>query len=305
MHGPCHPVGPWACYAGGMIDSPKVPESAQLQRGRRMQMVELHFATPPALNLRVLHTRAEEILGEPLDSSPHDETKQALILFHKSHPFAVKDGTLFPQTALLRADQPVNLEVLQSLFEQSWRCREAAEVLASSLHTLLVTELMAQQLPPVERLRLFHGVLQAAVEQTQPLALVWRHSQQVIRTADYLESVGDEPVLRPGTLNVRFFNIAETDGDMLMDTRGLAELDLPDLQCHFRGLDPNGLSRVLFNTAIYLVEQGPVIESGHTIQGIEPGSKWSCQEEDALIGPERTVLDLNPGPPFAAGDRGD
>jgi len=61
---------------------------------------------------------------------------------------------------------------------------------------------------------------------------------------------------------------------------------------------------VLFNTAIYLVEQGPVIESGHTIQGIEPGSKWICQQEDALIGPERTVLDLNPGPPFAAGDRG-
>ena len=126
----------------------------------------------------------------------------------------------------------------------------------------------------------------------------------MVRTADYLDAVGDEPVLRPGTLNVRFFNIAETDGDMLMDTRGMAELDLPDLQCHFRGLDPNGLSRVLFNTAIYLVEQGPVIESGHTIQGIEPGSKWICQQEDALIGPERTVLDLNPGPPYAAGDRG-
>jgi hypothetical protein len=269
-----------------------------------MQIVELHFAAPPALNLRTLHARAEAILGESLDSPGQDEAKQAFVLFHKSHPFAVKDGTLCPQTALWRADQPVNLEALQSLFEQSWRCREAAELLAPSRHTLLVTELMAQQLPPPERLRLFHGVLQAVVEQTQPLALVCRHSQQVVRTADYLDAVGDEPVLRPGTLNVRFFNIAETDGDMLMDTRGMAELDLPDLQCHFRGLDPNGLSRVLFNTAIYLVEQGPVIESGHTIQGIEPGSKWICQQEDALIGPERTVLDLNPGPPYAAGDRG-
>jgi len=269
-----------------------------------MQIVELHFAAPPALNFRTLQARAEEILDEPLDSPALDETKQALILLHKSHPFAVKDGTLCPQTALLRADQPVNLEALQSLFEQSWRCREAAELLASSRHTLLVTELMAQQLPPVERLRLFHGVLQAVVEQTPPLALVCRHSQQVIRTTDYLETTEDDPVLRPGTLNVRFFNIAGTDGDMLMDTRGLAELELPDLQCHFRDLDPNELSRVLFNTAIYLVEQGPVIESGHTVQGIEPGSKWLCQEEDALIGPERTVLDLNPGPPYAAGDRG-
>lgn len=287
-----------------MIDSPKIPEGFLPRRGHRMQIVELHYAKPPAIDLRALHARAEEILGEPLDSPASDDADLAFILFHKSHPFAIKDGTLCPQTALLRADQPVKLEALQSLFEQSWRCREAAELLAPSRHTLLVTELMAQQLPPVERLRLFHGVLQAAVEQTQPLALACRQSQQVVRTADYLDAVGDDPVLRPGTLNVRFFNIAETNGDLLMDTRGLAELDLPDLQCHFRDLDPNELSRVLFNTAIYLVEQGPVIESGHTVQGIEPGSKWLCQQEDALIGPERTVLDLNPGPPYAAGDRG-
>ena len=135
--------------------------------------------------------------------------------------------------------------------------------------------------------------------------MVCHHSQQVIRTQDYLDSLGDAPVVRPGTLNVRFFRINDSGGDMLMDTRGLSELGLPDLQCHYRGMDPGDISRVLYNTAIYLVENGPVIESGHTVQGIEPGSRWKCQQEDALIAPERTVLDLNPGPPHAAGNRGE
>lgn len=51
-----------------------------------MQIVELHFATPPALNLRTLHARAEQILGEPLHSPAQEEVKQALILFDNSHP---------------------------------------------------------------------------------------------------------------------------------------------------------------------------------------------------------------------------
>jgi len=90
---------------------------------------------------------------------------------------------------------------------------------------------------------------------------------------------------------------------MLMDTRGLQELGLHDLQCHFRGLDPNAVASVLFNTAVYIFENGPVIASGNTIAGIEPESKWRCHFENALVKPARELLDLNPGPPFAAGKR--
>lgn len=268
-----------------------------------MQSVVLHFASPPQPDYGAIHDRAEELLGESLDCPPPGDVKNAFALWHRAHPITLKQGTIYPQTALLRADQPVKLEALAEYFQQSWQCRDAAELVAASRHTLLVVEMMAQSLPAIERVRLFHGVLQAAIELTRPIALQFHHSQQVVRTQDWLDAVGEEPVLRPGTLNVRFFNIAETDGDMLMDTRGLKELDLPDLQCHFRDLDPNELSRVLYNTAIYLLEHGPVIESGHTIQGIETGSKWTCQLEDALIPPARTVLDVNPGPPHAAGTR--
>ena len=50
-----------------------------------MQIVELHFAAPPALNLRTLHARAEAILGESLDSPGQDEAKQYPVLKRLRH----------------------------------------------------------------------------------------------------------------------------------------------------------------------------------------------------------------------------
>jgi hypothetical protein len=46
-----------------------------------------------------------------------------------------------------------------------------------------------------------------------------------------------------------------------------------------------------------------VIEDGHTVDGVQPGQKWLCRHELAVVGPEREVVDMNPGPPYAAGAR--
>ena len=167
----------------------------------------------------------------------------------------------------------------------------------------LVAEMMARWLLPADRVSLFHGVLRAMIEVAEPEALVFKHSQQVVLPQDYLAACDQEPILRPGSVNVRFFTISNTDGDMLMDTRGLTEIGLHDLQCHFRKLDPKSVADVLFNTAAYIFEKGPVIESGQTVAGIEPGSKWRCQFESSLLEPKRDILDLNPGKPYAAGNR--
>jgi ligand-binding SRPBCC domain-containing protein len=86
-----------------------------------------------------------------------------------------------------------------------------------------------------------------------------------------------------------------------MDTRGLDVFGLPDLQCHFRNLDPKAVAGMLYNTAAYILEHGDVIADGHTVAGISAKDKWQCQHEDSLAAPERTVLDVNPGKPFAAG----
>jgi len=83
----------------------------------------------------------------------------------------------------------------------------------------------------------------------------------------------------------------------------LALLLSHDLQCHFHDLDPNKVSRVLYNTAHYIFDNGAVIESGHTVAGIQPDSKWLRQFENSLLDPKREVLDINPGKPYAAGKR--
>lgn len=141
------------------------------------------------------------------------------------------------------------------------------------------------------------------IEVTHPDALVFQHSQEVIEPAVYLKSCDKEPILRPGSLNVRFFQISGSDGEMLMDTRGLTEIGLHDFQCHFRDLDPTEVARILLDTAVYVFQNGPIIESGQTVEGIQPESKWLSQFENALVEPEREVLDLNPGEPYAGGKR--
>ena len=267
------------------------------------QIVELHFSKLPHYDWDAIKVHAEAILGDELDNSR--SKGNSFSLFHKKHLVKYKNGGCgFPvQTALFTAHKSIDIQCYAADIEQSWGFRDCESALKKSRYTLLVTEMMAASADPIQRIRLFHGVLQAVIEATQPNALVFKHSQQVVRPDVYLAAVDEEPIKRPGSMNVRFFNIANSEGDMLMDTRGLHEIGRHDLQCHFRDLDPNEVSNLLFNTAVYIFENGSVIESGNTIAGIEPDSKWVCQFENSLLEPQRELLDLNPGFPYASGNR--
>jgi Domain of unknown function (DUF4261) len=105
-------------------------------------------------------------------------------------------------------------------------------------------------------------------------------------------------------LNVRLFDVQDRPGEIVMDTRGLAEFMLPDLQVHFRELEPTAIARALYRSALYVWGEGDVIEDGSTIEGLLPSDRWRCRHERALVAPDRMVLDLEPSPPFAAGHRG-
>ena len=80
---------------------------------------------------------------------------------------------------------------------------------------------------------------------------------------------------------------------------GVSTRQLNDLAADHLAARPDDVSRVLYSTALYIFEHGPVIESGETITGAEPDSMWGCRFEESLLQPKRTVLDLNPGPPYA------
>lgn len=269
-----------------------------------MQMAELHYLSPPSYDAASIAERAEALIQSGIESPDPEEQSDTLLFFHTRHPVQYKDGAAPAQTAILSTDKQSDPANYADTIQQSWACDDANDRIQACTTCRLVTEMMARLLEPADRLKLFHGVLQAFVEITKPHAIVFTHSQQIIAPDAYLASCNEAPIQRPGSLNVRFFRITNSDNDdMIMDTRGLDEIGLHDLQCHFRDLDPDDVSGVLYNTAIYIAENGAAIESGHTIAGTTPESKWQCQFEDSLLDPKRELLDLNPGSPYAAGNR--
>lgn len=266
------------------------------------QMVQLGYESAPVFDAQAIATRAEEILGSGIELA----SDGPMIFWHMDHTVSYQDKKDVPgQTVLLPAPDGQPTEVsFDEAIQQSWKCDDAADRVAACSSFPMLTEMLTRALEAGDRLKLFHGVLQAVAELTTPTALIFQHSQQVIAPRDYLATCNEPPEVRAGSINIRFFNISNSDtNDMLMDTRGLHEIGLNDLQCHYRDIQPSDVAQVLFNTACYTVEQGPVIESGHTIEGHAPENPWHCQFQDAMVNPERVVLDLDPGPPFAAGNR--
>jgi Domain of unknown function (DUF4261) len=257
------------------------------------QAVTLLFAERPSFDFSDIARRAEEIAGEKFDFPHRGDSQASFQIFHKQH--------LPSLTAFFTNDKKTDVENYRSIIEQSWGCKNAEELIRSTRYSLLMTEMMADRLEAQIRLSLFHDTLQAAIEIAHPQVILFEHSQQAIEPAEYLACCNLKPILRLGAINVRFFNIANAESEMLMDTRGMTEIGLHDLQCHFRQLDPHDVVGVLVNMAIYITENGAVIESGHTIPGVDPGSMWSCQFEESLTEPKRVLLDVNPGVDFAAG----
>jgi len=180
---------------------------------------------------------------------------------------------------------------------QTWDWPEADEALAGARTSLLVTEMFAGPYGTRDRAAALVGVVAALTAATGPVAVSWPTSQRVTDpAARATDGLG-------GLVNVRLFAVSDDEDERVMDTRGLAPFGLPDLQVHFRDLEPPRLAALLYATAAYLLEVGDVIADGNTISGLEGDEHWRCEHEDSLVPPARTVLDIDPGDPYAAGRR--
>jgi len=243
---------------------------------------------------------------EPLD---HDEQAGVLAFVHQNHPIQLADARIAAQTFVAASDCTFSPAEVSGALEQTWDFDQAKGVLAGCTSSVLVTDLMSSSLGYRERIDVFQCALRGVLEVVSCAAIHWRPSQRIVAPAAWLElfDAGDAAhVFTAGAVNVRLFNVqgpGRAAGEIVMDTLGLGALGLPDLQCHFTQLNPTAVARVLFNTAWYIFERGDVIADGNTAQGITTDSRWPCHHEDALVGPARVVLDMNPGPPHAAGNR--
>lgn len=267
--------------------------------GPRTLHVELLYAGPPDIS---------GIKAELVRSCPQADVggDAGVHVFHRDAPMHFKDGSVPSSTVFAPVQEITDRDRFAGAIGQSWNWDGAREALGRSTHAIIALEMMASGVERKLRLDVFLRALAGAVRATRPIALAWRSADKLVDPSRFLEAFEDpNPAERLFVaINVRLFRISDRPGEMVMDTRGLAEFMLPELQVHFHDLEPSRVATHLYNSASYLWDKGDVIEDGHTIQGLTPDQRWRCQHEEALVKPERVVLDLDPGPPFAAGKRG-
>lgn len=259
--------------------------------GREALMAELLFEAPPEVQAEALAERVRETLPKTV-AVPGKHP----LLAHGDFPQRFEDGTKPILTAVMRPDESAGAGPYD--LSQSWAFDGKDDAAARATTTLLVVEMIGRGAPAEDRVTAFKAALGAVVEETGPLA-IWSAGGAELVSPD---RVGEHPLAC--LVNVRLFRVEDDEDVCVMDTLGLDALGFPDFQLHFRGLDPSEMAGHLRNLAAYALEHGKEIRSGHTISGPGGDGKWKLQLEDALVAPGRQVLDIDPGPPYAAGGRG-
>jgi hypothetical protein len=170
---------------------------------------------------------------------------------------------------------------------------------------ILVTDVMAIGLEYTKRVELFQKALYAIVELMPCEGIHFPITEQVISRENYLENnpLNDDYDLLFGILNVRLFKIPNKEKEYLMDTLGLSAIGLCDLQCHFKNLDPDQISNILYSYGYYFYDNSNELDNIDSVEGISKNDKWKCQHEISLAEPKRIVLDINPGNGFSGGGR--
>ena len=219
-----------------------------------------------------------------------------------------KDAELPPQLMVMECtsiEQPVMNQLEMS---QVWDCPGGAEILRRCQYQVVAVDLLAAGLPYKDRADMLVDYVDALLEiYPSCQAVVFDLSKKMYTREDLLAcDVARERKFIKYAVNVRFFKIQGTN-DMVVDSLGMSTLFLPDVQYHFRGLDPNLIVNHAYNLLSYLYDYDCPIKSGDTVDGIKDGAlsqeiQWKAQIEQSLLQPGRPLLDINTNE-FAAGHR--
>lgn len=258
--------------------------------------IDLLYAQLPTLDGEQLLRQLREACGQ-VDMRIPPRHAGALLFTFPGQPFVDRPGqTQIPQLLVAPRAAPLAYEQLRPAQQQSRDWPALASILPQHSATILVSDFLVNQTEYQHRLQRFHQVVRAVLSLAPALAIHWQPSQCLVPTEHYLTSY--DPLFP--LIHTRHFQVEDpTLDEMVVDTCGLAALGLPDLQCHFRGLDPEAVGQALYQTARILFAQGDLLRTGDTIQGIPADQRWLCQRSLALIGPVREVIDIQPKPPYA------
>ena len=267
--------------------------------------IELLARNPIAVDEAALTAALAKRLGRvtPADGEGVGKTLHYAL---ENYPVGSKDRSAPARLVFLKpgdkASPQVRTAAVEAALEQSSQADVARSVYRACEHSLLMANMLSSSLPQHVRREIVVNSLLAILEVADIDLVYWMPTQQMIMPDDIREQYSTpEALANPvfGFLNVRLFRITNSDGDIVMDTLGLNALGLTDFQVHFHQLDTGPVGQLLYGLGAYAFEKGDVIEHGHTVGQ----DRWRCQHEMALVPPVRELLDINPGPGFAAGNR--
>jgi Domain of unknown function (DUF4261) len=226
--------------------------------------------------------------GESFQVVTPEHASQIFLLDHGDSQTVLHAGSLMDHAAVGRA------------VRQTWDWPSAQEAVSGCSFSYLVSDRRAKHLSRKERLTRLHRAVAALLATCLPGSCAALHSpscQRLVAPEAFVEAGRPGGDFLCGAVNVRLYEVeGHGPGTRLMETLGLSALGLPDLQCVFRGLDPNGVAALFWDYAYYLFEKGDVISDGDVIRALKEGEHWTCGRQWALTEPRRVVLDLYPGP---------
>ena len=215
---------------------------------------------------------------------------EVLLLLERADPAAEALGEIVPP--------PTKKELADALgHTRDWPDAAAAVARARAAVKLV------DELPSEERLGAFVARAAAACARLPCVAVWWVPGRAPASSRARSPRPRATAIRCASPLNVRLFHVEEGRADeRVMDTVGLAALELPDVQCHFFALDVAAVAALLEETARYLWSEGDVIGDGDTVAGTAARRRaLVCRREVALVDPPRDVIDMAPPAAHAAG----
>lgn len=261
-------------------------QEERLENTPEMLAVKLLFAEKPVID----RGRILELLKNRSIHAEFGGGDNALMFSFPDVMVHFTDAAIPAQCSILipgEGDDAIGIP--QEGYQQNWHWPEAAEVVDLCKFEILVTNMMSRALDYKQQFEVFMNFVASVTEATQPRAIYSPGAQKIIQPEAAINFNGEHYLTV--LANVRLYNLTDRE-EMLMDSVGLSQFGLPDLQCVFRSYDANTIAGLLWNYLYYIFESGDIIESGNTLQGVEPGSKWKCIRSISLVGPERVVLDI-------------
>ena len=275
-------------------ENEQIAENDPLENSPELLSAKLLFLDKPNFN-------SNQVLSEVkkhFENVEHSFSENSLIFSFPDHPIQFVDATIPAQCTIMIPDQGKSeVELPDAAFQQNWHWPEANQTARNCTYEILVTDLMSRTLPYKERLNIFMDFLVAVIKITQPNAVYSSSAQKILNPTDIINIWGTDKIqILCAICNVRLYNAGSSTGhkELLMDTVGLHTIGLPDFQIRFSAADENEIANLLWTYAYYAYEFGDIIVDGNTLEGLKAGSKWKCEKQLSLVGPERVVINVTP-----------